>query len=124
MKFISKFWFQEYSHKRVVDFFIQNLSGYRSIAIFDVQEPDYPVAWTTFKAGGMVGLRYTLSPYRKSNLAGAINHCVTWITWLYNIPGIAEVEDDMLALWKLNQKEILGKSFCIWNYPSLIGDSK
>ncbi len=34
--------------------------------------------------------------------------------WLYNIPGIAEYEDDMLAFWKYNQNDVLGKSFGIW----------
>ncbi len=58
-----------YSHKEVVDFFrpqyfeVQKiLYKIFNIAVFDVQEPDHPLAWAMFKTGGMAGMRYTLAP--------------------------------------------------------------
>ncbi len=68
-EFIFKFWFQEYSHEKVVDFFIHNISRYKNIAVFDVQEPDHPLAWAMFKAGGMAGIRYSLPPYRRRSFS-------------------------------------------------------
>ncbi len=119
-KFLSEFWFHEYSQEKVVNFLIHNLSHYKSFAVFDVQEPDHPVSWCMFKAGGMLGIKHTLIPYRRKKMTTMTELASIWMIYLYNILGIGECDDYMLTLMRYDQTDVLGKSFAIWNYPSLI----
>ena len=118
-KFLSQSWFLEYpQHNREI-FLFENISRYNSTAIFDIKQPRYPVAWQLFKAGGILGIRYTVKSHRRQNLSMVINSMAHWKILLCNNPGYSEVDDALLPIWKIEEKNILAKSMCIWNYPSL-----
>ena len=116
---LSQFWFQEYTQTLCEAFLYNNIYRYKTTAIFGINQPHYPVAWILFKAGGMVGIRYTLPLYRREKLANAIISMSLWKAVLYSNPFYTEINDKLRKLLKIEHKHVHGKSMCIWNYPSL-----
>lgn len=116
---VSQTWFPGYQQNLSEEFVSNNITRFRSTAIFDAKEPQSPCAWTLFKAGGMIGMRYTIPSLRRQNFSNALRSMELWKMILFCNAGYGEIEDDMINLWKIKHDQIIARSVCIWNFPSL-----